>query len=407
MDRNIKMKPAIVTSTPQQDMIVKARELTQYLRSHARSVEESRRISEETMQQFHNAGFFKLLQPIRYSGYEYNLTTFIEVMAELGRGCVSSAWCCSICSIHQWLVSIFPAQAQQDVWGSHPEAIVCGSYAPATIASPVEGGYIVQGRWKFASNVDNAQWALLGVKFNTGSQNDTGMGGFVLISKNEWVIEDDWFVFGQQGTGSKTIVIDKTVFVPSHRCLTFIDASSGSPPGSSVNHNSIYRIPFLSVVPLGLVSPLLGAAQGILDIFIQQCGSRITRGAVAGDGNKISQFFPIQSHLAEASALIDAAKLLLMRDISDCEKKVANKEMINIDSRIRNRRDHAFSAQLLHKAITILFTHTGGTGLSLDQPMQRIWRDSNAIMQHIALNWDATSSMVGQHLIGIEPNGQY
>lgn len=406
MDKNIKMKPTVITST-QQDMIGKARKLTQYLRSHALSVEESRRVSEETMQQFHNAGFFKLLQPIRYGGNEYNLTTFIELIAELGRGCVSSAWCCSLCSIHQWLVGIFPAQAQQDVWGSNSEAIVCGSYAPATTASPVKGGYIVQGRWKFVSNVDNAQWALLGVNFSDGAQNGTEMGGFVLISKDEWVIEDDWFVFGQQGTGSKTIVIAKTIFVPSHRCLTFIDASSGSPPGSLVNHNSLYRIPFLSVVPLGLVSPLLGAAQGALEIFTQQCGSRITRGAVTGGGNKISQFFPIQSHLAEASALIDAAKLLLMRDISDCESKVASGEVIDIDTRIRNRRDHAFSAQLLHKAITIIFTHTGGTGLSLDQPIQRIWRDSNAIMQHIGLNWDATSSMVGQHLMGIEPNGQY
>ncbi|WP_204365651.1 acyl-CoA dehydrogenase family protein [Yersinia mollaretii] len=152
---------------------------------------------------------------------------------------------------------------------------------------------------------------------------------------------------------------------------------------------------------------MLGAAQGAIETLIEQCDSRITRGAVAGSGNKLSQFFPVQSHLAEASALIDAAKLLLLRDISYCEEKVARGDIITSDVRIRNRRDHAFSARMLNNAINILFTHSGGTGLSLNQPMQQIWRDSNAIIQHIGLNWDAVSSMVGQHLIGMEPNGQY
>ena len=49
----------------------------------------------------------------------------------------------------------------------------------------------------------------------------------------------------------------------------------------------------------------------------------------------------------------------------------------------------------------------GGAGLTLDQPLQRMWRDANAISKHISLNWDAVSSMVGQHLLGLEPKGQY
>lgn len=99
------------------DMVKKARELVPSLRFNAQKVEESRRVSEETMQLFHNAGFFKLLQPVRYGGFESSLSIFIEVIAELSRGCISSAWCCSLCSVHQWLVGIFPIQAQQDVWG--------------------------------------------------------------------------------------------------------------------------------------------------------------------------------------------------------------------------------------------------------------------------------------------------
>jgi alkylation response protein AidB-like acyl-CoA dehydrogenase len=80
---------------------------------------------------------------------------------------------------------------------------------------------------------------------------------------------------------------------------------------------------------------------------------------------------------------------------------------LSVDQRIRNRRDHAFAARLARDAVEAVFAAVGGSGLSLDQPIQRMWRDSNAIARHITLNWDAVSSMVGQHLLGLTPKGQY
>ena len=169
----------------------------------------------------------------------------------------------------------------------------------------------------------------------------------------------------------------------------------------------MYRIPFLSAVPVCLVSPLLGTAQGAVDAFVDLCGTRVTRGAVAGGGNHLSQFFPVQSRLAEAAASVDAARLLLYRDTAEVEEIAARGEVISVEKRIRNRRDHAFAARLSHSAVEALFASVGGAGLALDQPIQRMWRDANAISRHISLNWDAVSSMVGQHMLGLEPKGQY
>ena len=147
------------------------------LRDRAQRTEQERRVSEETTQAFHDAGFFKLMQPARYGGYEYGFTAFIDVVSELARGCTSSSWGCSLGAIHQWLVGTFPEQAQDDVWRKDPSAIVCGSYAPATMAEKVDGGYLVQGKWLFASNVDNSQWALLGVQFPAGGKGRAAQRG--------------------------------------------------------------------------------------------------------------------------------------------------------------------------------------------------------------------------------------
>jgi alkylation response protein AidB-like acyl-CoA dehydrogenase len=174
-----------------------------------------------------------------------------------------------------------------------------------------------------------------------------------------------------------------------------------------VNTNRIYAIPFLSALPVCLVSPLLGAALGAVEEFVNMCGVRVTRGGVGGAGNRVSEFYPVQSRVAEASALADAARLLINRDTAEVERMTMAGQPLSVDQRIRNRRDHAFAARLARDAVEAVFAAVGGSGLSLDQPIQRMWRDSNAIARHITLNWDAVSSMVGQHLLGLTPKGQY
>ncbi|MFV8631214.1 acyl-CoA dehydrogenase family protein [Ralstonia pseudosolanacearum] len=392
---------------PVDELTARARALVPLLQDNARRTESERRIPEETIARFRDAGFFRLMQPARFGGYEYGFTAFIDVVSEVARGCASSAWGCSLGAIHQWVVALFPAQAQEDVWGADPDAIACGSYAPAAMAHRVDGGYVVKGRWQWASNVDNSQWALLGVQTPPEKEGQPPGAGFLLVPSSDWRIEDDWHMAGQAGTGSKTILIDRETFVPAHRLLSFAEAACGHPPGAQASPSYLYRIPLLSMIPICLATPMLGNAQGAIESFLLLCGNRITRGGVGGAGNRLSQFFPIQSRIAEATAAVDAARLLLYRGAAEIEQFALDGKNVDVARRIRNRRDMAFAARLCQQAVDALFSGVGAAGLSLDQPIQRMWRDSNMIVKHFSLNWDAVSSMVGQHLLGLEPKGQY
>lgn len=62
---------------------------------------------------------------------------------------------------------------------------------------------------------------------------------------------------------------------------------------------------------------------------------------------------------------------------------------------------------LSHSAIQALFSCVGGSSLALDQPIQRMWRDANAIALHVTLSWDAVSTMAGQRVSGLDPKGAY
>jgi alkylation response protein AidB-like acyl-CoA dehydrogenase len=383
-----------------------AEALVPTLRERARQTELDRRVSDATTDLARKAGLFKLMQPARYGGYEYGFGPFTEVNRITGRGCGSTSWCFSLGMVHQWLLALFPHEAQEDVWRDDRDAMTAVSYAPAGTLRVCEGGWMATGKWSWLSNVDNAQWVILGC-FLPAVGGDKPTGGFILVPQAAYTIVDDWHAVGLAGTGSKSIELIGEQFVPAHRHLTFAQASGGAAPGTRVNTNPIFRVPFLASVPLCLATPALGIVEGALEQFVDWVSGRSTRGAVAGGGNRMAEFAQVQSRVAEAAACLDAAHLLVRRDIEDVEGRVAAGSAVDPAARLRNRRDHAFCARLATQAADALFQATGGAGLMLDSPIQRAWRDAHAIARHVSLNWDAVSTMYGQHRLGLEPRGQY
>ena len=147
--------------------------------------------------------------------------------------------------------------------------------------------------------------------------------------------------------------------------------------------------------------------QGALEDFVEMAAGRATRGGVVGAGAQMMQFAHVQSRIGEASAALDAAKLLLQRDTRELEAEIAQGKAVSIDRRIRNRRNHAYAVKLATDALGRLFQAVGGGGINLSSPIQRHWRDINAIANHYSFNWDAVSAMYGQYRLGLEPKGQY
>ena len=80
---------------------------------------------------------------------------------------------------------------------------------------------------------------------------------------------------------------------------------------------------------------------------------------------------------------------------------------VTVGDRIRCRRNQAYVTRLAVQAVEALNASTGGYGLLLSNPVQRAWRDANAVARHVSLNWDAVGTMYGQHAFGLEPRGQY
>jgi resorcinol 4-hydroxylase (FADH2) len=371
-------------------------------RESALETERQRHVSAELIGRMREAELFRVLQPARFGGFEFGYDVFVELVAAIAAGDGSTGWVYSLGAVHPWLIACYPEEAQQEVWNDDRDAIAAVSYAPVGRAVPDRDGYRLSGRFSFASGCDNANWAIVGGMLPL---QDGPKPGFFLIPKKQYTIDDDWFTVGLAGTGSKTIVVDDQ-YVPAYRTVRFNDLLAGKAPGAAVNKNPLYRQPMLAVVPHCLVAPALGMARGALAAFKERASGRTTRGAVAGGNNKMVEFATVQMRVAEATASIDAAGLMIHRDIADTLAATAAGKA-DVELRMRDRLTHSFATRLLTRSVDLLFEAGGGAALQLHHPVQRFWRDIHAVSSHISLNWDSVAAMYGQHVFGIEPRGQY
>src|ERR1700730_5259793 len=151
--------PRLDQGASDQDLVARARALFGRLRERAPEVERERRLSDATIAELQDADLFKLFVPRRLGGRQVSVRTFLDVSAEVARGCGSTGWVTALINICGWLGSLYPDAAPQDVWGADPDARIAGVLTPSATARTAEDGVVLNGRWMFASGCLHANWA--------------------------------------------------------------------------------------------------------------------------------------------------------------------------------------------------------------------------------------------------------
>ena len=186
-------------SAPQ--LLQRASGLLPSLRERAARAEELRHIPGENVADLLASGLVRIGVPRRFGGLDVPYGLCLDVAAELGRACPSTAWCYGLWAAHAWLVGFWPLQAQEEVYGDGPDVLCSSSLNPGrSTCEPVPGGYRLSGRWEFSSGCDAASWVMLGAP-------NIGERCWALVPRDDFDIVDTWFVSGLKGSGSKDITV--------------------------------------------------------------------------------------------------------------------------------------------------------------------------------------------------------
>jgi len=389
-------------------LIDRARGMVPEIRALAEETERNRNVLPHIIDKIRDAELLRTCRPKEFGGFEYDGETALRIALTISAACASTGWAVNGAVSNGRSIAHFPIEAQREVWDGNEDPFTCACFAPTGTAVPVDGGYVLSGAWSFASGCDASSWVKLGAFITPPSAKPSQAleGAFFLLPIGDCEIVDNWFVCGLAGTGSKDIVV-REAFVPAHRVLLFADARSGTALGAKYHKNPLYRMPLLIHGASMLASTAVGAARGALDAYLEMTRARKTRGALAGGQLPMAEFATIQLRYAEAAAAVESAELMLLADMRDMTQKLYAGEEITVADRIRCRRNQAWVTKLAVQAVEALNASTGGSGLHLSNPVQRAWRDANAVARHVSLNWDAVGTMYGQHAFGLEPRGQY
>ncbi len=386
------------------EIVGRARALVPALRARAGAAERARRVPAETADELRAAGLFRLIEPARFGGWERDYDLLVETIMTLAEGCASTAWVYAIAAGQHAIVANLPLEAQEELWGTSPDAVTCGSYAPQGRATAAPGGWRLDGRWSFVSGCDIAGWALIGTMLPQAD--GAAQPHFVLVPAADYAIEDDWHTVGLAATGSKTLRLDGA-FVPGHRTISFARMTRLRAADDVPHPHPMYRLPMLAFVPSALGAVAIGAAKGAVDAFIATTRARTTRGGVGAGQAPIARFPSVQSRVATALAAVDAAREIVLRDNRAALATLREGHDLTTEQRIAIRRGQGFAVQLALQAVETVAAATGIAGIFDDHPVHRAWRDAVAASRHISVNWDAVSTMVGAAALGLDLPGNY
>jgi alkylation response protein AidB-like acyl-CoA dehydrogenase len=358
--------------------------------------ERERRIAQESIDALAEVGAFKVTVPRRFGGYELTIRDKLEVSAAVAESCGSTGWVVALMNVCSWGAGLLCDRAQQDIWGADPDARIAGVLNPSSDVRRVDGGYVLSGKWPWASGSLHAQWALLGMMV-VDEEGQTVDQALAFVPMDEMTVEDTWFVAGMKGTGSNTIVAEE-VFVPEHRLYSVPKAIDNEYP-TEHRDEALYRSSFIPVLTLILAGAQLGLGRAALAHVIEKAPRR---GISYTFFAKQVDSTAFQLAISRAATLIDTAHLHVFRAADDIDRAAAAGVKLPFTARARVRADTGYAIERIREAIDLLITAHGASSFGDASPLQRIWRDSNTAGRHAVVDVLVNQEVYGKALLGVE-----
>lgn len=371
-------------------LIARAAALRPLLRAQQEANDWRGHYSDEIHEAFREAGFYRILQPRCFGGYELEPSTFLKVVMEISRGQPGSAWCFTLSGSHAYLVgSHWPEKAQREVFGADGEFRAAQVVGPFGTMKKTPGGYVVNGVWPFASGIP------VSTHFIGGGLAPTADGPpkhvfFVTPRANVEILPDwgeDKFM-GMQASGSNSVKL-KDVFVPDRfvvdvNMMFSSDALPQGTPGTRLHDNPMYLGVLMGWFHCEFGAILTGAARAALDEFQEIARAKPIFG---NPGLKRVHDPTAQNVYGTALCLADSAESLTLAGadlyLEQCRRFGRDGTPISVHDTFHVWGMAGQACRLACEAVEMLFHAAGASTGRREQRLQRYFRDVEMYRLHI------------------------
>jgi 3-hydroxy-9,10-secoandrosta-1,3,5(10)-triene-9,17-dione monooxygenase len=377
-------------------------DIADQLREQAWEAERIGQLPDQTVKLLKAAGNIRLLQPKTHGGLEVHPREFAETVMATAALDPASGWINGVVGVHPYQLAYADPRVQEEVWSEDQDTWMASPYAPQGIARPVDGGYLLKGRWQFSSGTDHCDWIFLGAMLGGDDGNPImpPTGFHVILPRKDYeIVEDSWNVVGLKGTGSKDVVVNDA-FIPHYRVMNAAEVMDGTTQRESGLTQPLYQMPWSTMFPLGITSAVIGIAEGALAAHLDYQRDRVTAAMT-----KIKDDPYVLYAISEAAADINAARQELLANVDRIYDMVASGATVSFEDRAAGRRTQVRAAWRAVAAVDQIFARSGGNALRMDKPLQRYWRDAHAGLAHAIHVPGSIFHSAALSSLGVEPTG--
>lgn len=376
------------TTMDHDEFLRRCESLVPALAIQAEEAEELRRVPEATIDAVRALDLFRVVVPTSLGGHGLGLGTLAQGTRILARGCPATAWTLSFLMLHAWLLAKFPPEGREELFAHDPAPFAPAPLAPTGKATAVDGGFLVDGRWEWATGVAHAQWVMV----HAVQVEPELTTWFVVLPTDAVEVDDMWFTAGMRATGSNVIRV-RDRFVPTSHAIPARSLLDGT---GTVDGDGLAGIPLAAVLALTAAAPALGAAEAAVDLYRERLVERVLAYSM---GDKAAEQPAAQIRLATATSDLAAGRARWEAAIRDVEA-ASTAGTIDLELRVGTRLAAAATVRSARQVISTVCDGAGASVYFSDHPLQRLQRDVETLKGHVVFDWDRTAELAGRFALG-------
>ena len=375
-------------SVTKEELLERVNSLLPAIAARSQQSEVDRKPNDDTISELIEIEVMQALVPACYGGHELGLDTLMEIGRAIGSVCLSTAWVTAFYVGHNWMLTKFSEKIQREVFADRPFALIPIQPSPNVSIKPVSGGYEISGRSNFSSGIMHSDW--VGIVKSIG---DDARAFVVPIDDVE--VDDVWHMSGMAATGSNDVVTED-LFVPEYRTIPAVNLFEAK---QSIHKNPLYTMPLLPFIYCEVLGIFCGGLEGATSAFDDLMQTKVK----AWGGDVLATKQSVHINLGEAHARARATGVLLERLVDDT-KAIVERGSFTLDERLDLKLRAGYLCDLCREGMNSMMARSGTRSFRLEAPLQRFFRDMNALTSHAFFDWETCRELFGRHRVGLEPN---
>jgi indole-3-acetate monooxygenase len=369
-----------------------ARTLAPDIGARSGEIEAARRLPPDIAQAMAKAGLYRLALPRSLGGHESDPWTIAQTLEAIAHGDAAAGWCLMIGATTALNSAYLPADVARAVFDD-PATITGGVFAPQGRAIPDGDDYIVSGRWAWGSGTQNARWIVGGAMVMEGEKPRKGPDGapyhrMMIFDARDVTFHDTWHTMGLNGTGSLDFSVEG-VRVPQARSVSLVHDKPHE-------RGALYAFPAFGLLAMGIAAVALGNAAAALEEFRTLAVAK----KPAASNRTLAERAHTQLQYAEATAAHAGARALFRDAIEACWQEAQSGGALSLESRARLRLATTHATRACADVCRTLYDLAGGAAVYASNSLQRRFRDSHVMIQHMMVA-PATLEVAGRVLLGL------